>query len=80
MLHYLYMRKTRLNYTSTGKPVLLIDWIRARGMTQKRFGEFLAQRGLGISPALCISLFNGSLPGPKFRMVFREVTGITIIA
>lgn len=75
------MKTQRKSYTHNEALLVLTDWLRDNKMTQKRFMNFLAVRGLIISPQTCSALANGRItPGPKFRSVFKEITGIGLHA
>lgn len=44
------------------------------------FHRWLESRGVAITRQYCQQLANGTLtPGPKFKQVFREITGITLV-
>lgn len=62
-----------------GTSVSLPNWVRSQRMNQKQFVDFLAVRKLIISPQTCSALVHGLIaPGPRFREIFKEITGIKL--
>ena len=73
------MAKRRLSYTYSEAHTTLTAWIEKRRMSQKAFAEFLTSRGIDVSPQTCSALVHGRItPGPKFKAVFRELTGVEL--
>ena len=74
------MAHKRKNYTYREAQDVLTTWIERHRMNQKQFSAFLSSHGITISPQTCSALVNGRItPGPMFKQVFREITGITLV-
>lgn len=51
-----------------------------KGKSQRQLSDWLAERGILVSPQyLSDVLRNRRDPGPRFKEVFREITGITLV-
>lgn len=49
-------------------------------MNQRGFMDWLAEREIIITPATCSLMVAGKItPGPKFKGVFRKLTGIQLV-
>ena len=58
----------------------LQGWIRERRMSQADFVRWLSDRGITITQVYLSNMLTGKRPpGPKFREMFREIAGITLV-
>jgi len=77
---YRFMSKRRHTYTYNEAQTVLTAWIARRKMSQREFAAFLSGRGVLISPQTCSALVAGKItPGPMFKKVFHEITGIKLV-
>ena len=74
-----FMRNRR-NYTHAEARTVLVDWVRRKNMNPAKFHRWLEENGVTITRQYCQMLLSGKLcVGPKFKQVFKEITGITLI-
>lgn len=72
--------KRRRSLTGPEQVSTLEVFISRRKWTQKRFVDFLDSKGITITTAyLNDVLKNRRAAGPKFKQVFREITGIQLV-
>lgn len=58
----------------------LRSWMEKRKMGQREFSGFMASKGITISDQYLSDVLHGRKnPGPKFKEVFREITGINLV-
>jgi len=58
----------------------LQGWIREQRMSQADFVRWLSDRSITITQVYLSNMLTGKRPpGPKFREMFREITGITLV-
>lgn len=73
--------KRRKSLTRIEQIETLNTWMRKKGLGQKQFLTWLGVRGLDISPQyLNDVLLNRKPAGPKFISIFREITGVQLVA
>ena len=66
--------------TLQDQSVALSAWMSRRGMGQKDFSKWLDSKGITVSPQYLNDVLNGRRhPGPKFKLVFKEITGVTLV-
>jgi len=59
---------------------VLVNWLTERGMSSTTFQRWLSGHGIEITRTYCDAMTNQKLsPGPKFKQVFREITGIQLV-
>lgn len=72
--------KKRRSLTRQEQVTTLKDFRESRGWTQRRLVEFLESKGITITAQYLNDVLHGRrAPGPKFREVFREITGINLV-
>lgn len=70
----------RKSYTKQEQVLTLKKWIKDRGMTQNDFVIFLNKKGIAITNQHLSDIFHERRnPGPKFKEVFKEITGATLV-
>ena len=74
------MKRQRRSYTHGEAQRVLVNWLTERGMSSTTFQRWLSERGIEITRAYCDAMTKQKLsPGPKFKQVFREITGIQLV-
>ena len=72
--------RNRKHYTHTEAQTVLKDWLRANRLGTTQFSRWLEARGVTASKQYIHQLVTGALhPGPKFKQIFKEITGITLV-
>lgn len=58
---------------------MLVNWLSKNRMNPTKFLAWLEENGITISYEYARSMFDGKLtPGPKFKSVFKAITGIEL--
>jgi hypothetical protein len=74
------MHKRRRYYTHPEAQAVLVDYVRRRFGSTTEFHAWLEEHGIAITRTYCDAMIRGRLtPGPKFKQVFEEVTGIRLV-
>jgi hypothetical protein len=72
--------RNRRNYTHAEARTVLTYWVRRKKMNPTTFHRWLELNGVTITRQYCTELLSGKLSvGPKFKAVFKEITGITLV-
>ncbi len=70
----------RRNYTHSEAQTVLTEWLKRKRMTPTQFQAWLAENGVEVTREYCRMLTVGKLtPGPKFKAIFKQITGITLV-
>jgi len=73
--------KRRRSLTRNEQVQTLEQYLKGKRWTQKAFVEFLDSKGVTITGQYLNDVLHGRRqPGPRFIGVFREITGITLVA
>lgn len=71
--------KRRRSMTRAEQSETLVRWMERKHMTQRQLVDWLEARGVTVSPAyLNDVIWLRRAPGPKFKAVFRALTGIEL--
>lgn len=58
----------------------LASWMTKKKQSQRQFLDWLEIKGILISPQyLCDVLKGKRSPGPRFKKVFLEITGVSLV-
>ena len=72
--------KKRRNYTRREAVQTLKDWLWKNHLRQTDFLEWLSKRGILITPAYLSLMLSGKIaPGKRFKEIFKEITGVTLV-
>ena len=72
--------KKRRSLTRKEQSETLSTWMLRRRMNQKQFTEWLDSKGISMTPQYLNDVIHGRRePGPKFKQVFKEITGVTLV-
>ena len=72
--------KRRRGYKTLEAVQTLKGWMWKNRMRQADFVRELEMRGILITQAYLHQMFTGIRPpGPKFKEIFKEITGITLV-
>jgi hypothetical protein len=72
--------KKRSGYTHTEAAETLRAWTNRKHLTQAAFVRLLEEKGILVSQGYLFQMMNGDRPpGEKFKSIFKEITGITLV-
>jgi hypothetical protein len=71
--------KRRRSLTRAEQSETLVRWMDHKHKTQRQLVDWLESRGIIVSPAYLNDVIRmRRAPGPKFKAVFRKLTGIEL--
>ena len=71
--------KRRRSLTRAEQTETLVQWMTRQRKTQRQLVDWLETKGIIVSPAYLNDVIRmRRAPGPKFKAVFRELTGIEL--
>lgn len=72
--------KRRRSLTKKEQVETITNFMERMNLAQGQFRDFMEARGIIISPQYLNDVIHGRhAPGPKFKEVFREITGIKLV-
>jgi len=72
--------KRRRSLTHAEQVATLKEFLAKRRWTQVVFIEWLGTKGITITAQYLSDVINNRRnPGPKFKAIFKEITGITLV-
>ena len=72
--------RNRRNYTHPEAQAVLKDWVRRKKWTPTQFHRWLELNGVTVTRQYVATLVTGEMcAGPKFKQIFKEITGIVLI-
>ena len=72
--------KKRRSLTHSEQVTTLKEFLAKRRWTQVVFIEWLGLKGITITAQYLSDVINNRRnPGPKFKAIFKEITGITLV-
>jgi hypothetical protein len=72
--------KNRRSLTNKEQISTLTDWMAEKKMNQSEFAAWITTQGITLSPQYLNDVLNSRRhPGPKFKEIFKQITGITLV-